>query len=117
MKPQITVTRRALTGEAVHKVFRRCALAAVGACFCSVITVGVLANSSATRSSSPVTVPPSPVAGADRPVPDHWRGLLDTKPDYRAAHARTVDRLFEELMRWTPPCFSASADTSMPGRC
>jgi hypothetical protein len=41
----------------------------------------------------------------------------DTNLDYFVAHARMVDQLYEELMRWTPPCAPASSDASMAGRC
>lgn len=42
----------------------------------------------------------------------------DTKLDYLAAHVRVVDRLYEELMRWTPPaCASTSTDGSKTGGC
>jgi hypothetical protein len=32
-------------------------------------------------------------------------------------HARMVDQLYEELMRWTPPCAAASTNASMAGGC
>jgi hypothetical protein len=28
-----------------------------------------------------------------------------------------VDQLYEELMRWPPPCSPASTDATMAGRC
>jgi len=116
MELQNTLTRSALTGRTVRKVFRGCVLTAIGAGYCA-ITASALADRPATGPSSPTTVPARPVAVAVPPVAVQSRGLLDTKLDYLAAHARTVDRLYEELMRWTPPCLSASAAASLPGRC
>lgn len=116
MELQDTLTRSALTGRAVCKVFRGCVLVVIGAGYCA-ITASALGNSPTTGPSSSITVPSRPVAVAPPPVAVQSRGLLDTKLDYLAAHAPTVDGLYEELMRWTPPCWSASAAASMPGRC
>jgi hypothetical protein len=117
MRLKIAPARRALTGRAVGPVVGRYALAAVGAgfCFISTSTIGADLATGSTRSITG----PSQVTHTDhRPITVQPNAPPDTKLDYLAAHVRIVDRLYEELMRWTPPgCSSAATDASMARRC
>jgi hypothetical protein len=89
MTVQIVTARRSLTGSAVRRILGRCALAVIGASFAAI---------------SISTVQPS--------------APPDAKLDHLAAHAQVIDRLYEELIRWTPPaCSSALASASIAGRC
>ena len=117
MTMQIVAARRALTGRAARGIFRRCALAAIGAGF-GAISTGTFGADPTVGSSRSITGP-SQVAHSDhRAIADQSSGPFDPKLDYLAARTRTVDRLYEELMRWTPPaCSSASAAGPRVGGC
>jgi hypothetical protein len=71
----------------------------------------------ATGSSRSITDPSQVMRTDHRPITGQSSAPADTKLDYLAAHVRMVDRLYEELMRWTPPCSPASTDASMAGKC
>ena len=116
MRLEIRRHRRALTGREVDRVFRGCFLVAIGAGYCA-IAASALGNTPTTGSSSPTTIPHPPSTSTYRPVSVQWHSPRDSKLDYLATHGPSVDRLYEELMRWTPPCLSGSQDASMPGRC
>jgi len=116
MRLEIRRHRRALTGQKTDRVLRGCFLAAIGAGYCAV-AASALGNDPTTGSFSPITTPSPPSTSTYRPMSVQLRGPRDSKLDYLAAHAPTVDRLYEELMRWAPPCFSGSQDASMPRRC
>jgi hypothetical protein len=62
---------------------------------------------------------PSQVMHADdRPLIVEAILPFDSKLNHLAAHGRMLDRLYEELMRWTlPGCSPASTNASMAGRC
>jgi hypothetical protein len=117
MRLEIRRHRRALTGREADRVFRGCFLVAIGAGYCA-IAASALGSPPTTGSLSPTTNP-SPLS-----TYTHWPASVqlhsprDSKLDYLAAHAPTVDPLYEELMRWTEPaCWSASADASVAGTC
>jgi hypothetical protein len=116
MTLQIRAPRRALTGKDARRIIGRCALAAIGAGF-GAISVSTFGADPATGSSWSITGP-SQVTRADHlPITVQSSAPPDTKLDYLAAHVRIVDQLYEELMRWTPPCAPASSDASTAGRC
>ena len=116
MRLEIRRHRRALTGREADRVFRGCFLAAIGAGYCA-IAASALGNNLSTGSPSPTTIPSPLPTSAYRPVSVQSHSPRDSKLDYLAAHGPSVDRLYDELMRWTPPCLSGSQDASMPGRC
>jgi hypothetical protein len=117
MTVQMVVARRPLAGRGARRILGRCAFAVIGASF-GCISLSAFGTDLATGSSRSITGP-SQVAHADhQAVAVQSSGPLDPKLDYLAAHARMVDRLYEELMRWTPPpCSSASAAGSGVGGC
>ena len=117
MRSEIRLTRRAITGRASSRVFLRCCLAAIGAGYCATVA-SALGASAAAGPSNPTTAPSPVLAAPHRSLGAQSRRPLDFKLDYVAIHDHTVDRLYEELMRWTEPtCRSASADASVAGRC
>ena len=117
MRSEIRLPSRAMTGRAASRVFRRCCLAAIGAGYCATVA-SALGASAAAGSSSPTTSPSPVLAAPHGSLGAQSRGPLDLKLDYLPVHGHTVDRLYEELMRWTEPaCWSASADASVAGRC
>ena len=116
MRLEIRRHRRALTGRESDRVFRWCSLAAIGAGYCA-IAASALGDNLTTGSPSPTTTPSPLSTSTYRPVSVQLHSPRDSKLDYLAAHAPTIDRLYEELMRWTQPCLSASQDASMPGGC
>ena len=117
MTIQIVAARRPLGDRATRRMLGRCALAVIGASL-GCISVSAFGTDLATGSSRSITGP-SQVAHTDhRAITDQSSGPFDRKLDYLAAHSRTVDRLYEELMRWTPPaCSSASAAGPSVGGC
>ena len=117
MTMQIVAARRPLADRATRRILGRCALAVIVASL-GCISVSAFGTDLATGSSRSITGP-SQVAHTDhRAIADQSRGPFDRKLDYLAAHSRTVDRLYEELMRWTPPaCSSASAAGPRVGGC
>jgi hypothetical protein len=117
MTIQIVAARRPLADKATRRILGRCALAVIGASL-GCISISAFGTDLATGSSRSITGP-SQVAHTDhRAIADQSSGPFDRKLDYLAAHSRTVDRLYEELMRWTPPaCSSASAAGPTVGGC
>jgi hypothetical protein len=116
MTVQIVSARRALTGRAARRIIGRCALAAIGAGL-GAISINTFGDDLATGSSRSITGPSQVTRAGHRPITALPSAPTDTKLDYLAAHSPMVDRLYEELMRWTPPCAPASTDASMAGRC
>jgi hypothetical protein len=118
MTVQIGAMRRARTSGAARRMVGRCALAAIGAGL-GAISISTFGADPATGSGSPwsITGPSQPTRAEHRPITALPSAPTDTKLDYLAAHTRVVDQLYEELMRWTPPCASASTNASMAGRC
>ena len=117
MTVQIVAARRPLADRATRRILGRCALAVIGGSL-GCISVSAFGTDLATGSSRSITGP-SQVAHTDhRAIADQSSGPFDRKLDYLAAHSRTVDDLYEELMRWTPPaCSSASAAGPRVGGC
>ena len=116
MTKEIVVARRARIGRIARGIFGRCALAAVGASF-GAISISTFAADLATGSSRSITGPSQVTRAEHRPITALPSASTDTKLDYLAAHSRMVDQLYDELMRWTPPCASASTEASMAGGC
>jgi hypothetical protein len=94
----------------------RCALAAIGAGLYAIANNAFGADL-ATGSPRSITGPAQATRREHRPIAALPSAPTDTKLDYLATHARMVDQLCEELMRWTPPCSPASTDASMAARC
>jgi hypothetical protein len=110
MTAQIGAVRRALKSIAGRRILGRCASAAIGAAL-GAISVSVFGADLATESSQAIRT-------EHRPITAQPSALPDTKLDHLAAHAPMVDRLYEELMHWTPPgCSSTSNYASMGGAC
>jgi hypothetical protein len=116
MAAQLVAARRARTDGAVRRILGRFALAAIGASL-SAISVSSFGADLAIGSSR-ITYP-SPMARTDdRPMPAQADARPDTKSDYLSAQrAWMVDQLYQELMRWRPPCASASSNAAMADRC
>ena len=106
----------ALTGKPARGIIGRCALAAIGAGL-GAISISTFGADLATGSSQSITSPSQIIRADHRPIMAQPSAQPDTKLDYLAAHVRIVDQLYEELMRWTPPCSPASTDASAAGRC
>jgi hypothetical protein len=83
----------------------------------SAISINAFGADPATASPGSITSPSQVMRGEHRPTTALPSGPTDTKLDYLAAHSRKIDQLYQELMRWTPPCAPASTDASMAGRC
>jgi hypothetical protein len=117
MTVQMVAPRRPLADRAARRILGRCALAVICASF-GCISLSAFGTDLATGSSRSITGP-TQVADADhRAIAVQSSAPLDPKLDYLAAHARMVDRLYDELMRWTPPpCSSASAAGARVGGC
>jgi hypothetical protein len=116
MTRQIFVARRERTGKGARGIIGRCALAAIGASF-GAISISTFGADLATGSSRSITGPSQVTRAEHRPITALPSAPTDTKLDYLAAHSRMVDQLYEELMRWAPPCSPASTQASMAGRC
>ena len=112
------VAHRAAAIKKVHSAIgrRRLAAMAVGAGFFA-ISVSSFGADLATESSRSITGPSQVMRADHRPITAQSSVPFDTKMDHLAAHVRMVDQLYEELMRWTPPCSPASTEASMTGRC
>lgn len=116
MVGRILAARRALTGRAARKIIGRFALTAIGAGL-GVISISAFGADLTTGTSQSITGPSQVTRADDRPITAQPTAVPDTKLDYLAAHARMVDRLYDELLHWTPPCSAASTEASMAGRC
>jgi len=116
MTVQIGAVCRAFASGAARRIVGRCALAAIGAGL-GAISISAFGADLATGSPSSITGPSKVTRAEHRPITALPSAPTDTKLDYLAAHVRMVDQLYEELMRWTPPCSPASTDASMAGRC
>lgn len=117
MTVKIVSPSPALTRRAARRKLGRCALAVIGASFAA-SSISAFGADLATGSFWSVTGPSQATHADHRSTTVQPSAPPDTKLDYLAAHARVVDQLYEELMRWTPPgCSSRSADASMAGRC
>ena len=116
MTAQIVSARRAFTGKPARGIIGRCAWAAIGAAL-GAISISTFGADLATGSSQSITSPSQITRADPRPRTAQSSAQPDTKLDYLAAHVRIVDQLYEELMRWTPPCSLASTDASAAGRC
>ena len=114
MTVQIIAARPAFIGAALLRSLGPWALAAISISFAAMSTSAF--GDPATGSSRSITGASrvTPIVGPTTVQPN--RPPLDTKLDYLAAHVRVVDRLYEELMRWTPPT-CASTDGSKVGGC
>ena len=116
MTVQIGAVRRALTSGAARRIVGRYALAAIGAGL-GAISINAFGADPATGSPRSITGPSQATRGEHRPTTATPTSPTESKLDYLAAHSWTVDQLYEELMRWTPPCAPASTAASMTGRC
>jgi hypothetical protein len=117
MTVQIVTARRSLTGRAVRRILGRCALAVIGASFAAIFS-STFGADLATGSSQSVTGPSRVMGVGHQPITVQPSAPPDAKLDHLAAHAQVIDRLYEELMRWTPPaCSSVLASASIAGRC
>jgi hypothetical protein len=117
MTVQIVAARRSLTSSAVCRILGRCALAVIGASFAAV-SISTFGADLATGSSQSVTGPSRTMGVAHQPITVQPSAPLDAKLDHLAAHARVIDRLYEELIRWTPPsCSLTLTSASIAGRC
>lgn len=116
MTRQIVVARRGRTGRTARGILGRCALAAIGVSF-GAISISTFGADLATGSSRSITGPSQVPRAQHRAMSALPSAPTDTNLDDFVAHARMVDQLYEELMRWTPPCAPASRDASMAGRC
>jgi hypothetical protein len=78
------------------------------------ITFGALPASSlgadwATGPSRPAIIQSQAIPNAHRPTVAQPRVPPDSKLDYRAMQGHVIDRLYDDLMHWTPPwCSPAS---------
>ena len=117
MTPQIAPARRA----AMHRqkgsqvIWRHdFALAAVGVSFLALSAGALGADLKTGNSIAAITVP-----HADRrAVPARPTAPPRGAPDRSADHGQIVDRLYDELMRWTPSgCSPTSNYASMAGKC
>jgi hypothetical protein len=113
---QIGAVRRALTSGPVRRIVGRFALAAIGAGL-GAISINAFGDDLATGSPRSITGPSQVTRREHQPVTVLPSARTDTKLDYLAAHPPIVDQLYEELMRWSPPCSRDSTDASMAGRC
>ena len=116
MTRQIVVARRGRTGRTARWILGRCALAAIGAGL-GAISINAFGADLATGSPRSTTGPSQVTRAEHRPITALPSAPTDTKLDYLAAHSRMVDQLYEELMRWTPPCAPASTVASTADRC
>ena len=116
MTVQIGTVRRAHTNGAALRIVGRCALAAIGASL-GAISISAFGADLGTGPPRSITGPSQVTRGEHRPITAPPTAPAETKLDYPAAHSWTVDQLYEELMRWTPPCAPASTAASMTGRC
>src|SRR5690242_8925451 len=111
MTVEIGAVHRALTSGAARRIVGRCALAAIGA---GLGAISINAFGADLTIGSPSITGPSQATRTDhRTITAQQSAPTDTKSDYLAAHSRTLDKLYEELMRWTSPCSAASTDASM----
>lgn len=117
MTVQMVAARRPLADRAARRILGRCALAVIGASF-GCISLSAFGTDLAAGSSRSIAGP-TQVAHADhRAIAVQSSAPLDPKLDYLAAHSQTVDRIYEELMRWSPPlCSLASAVAPRVGGC
>jgi hypothetical protein len=116
MTVQIGRVRRALSSGAARAIVGRCALAAIGAGL-GAISINAFGDDLATGALRLITGPSQGTRAEHRPITAPPSAPTDNKLDHLATHSRMVDQLYQELMRWTPPCASASTDASMSGRC
>jgi hypothetical protein len=116
MTVSIVTARRTLTGRTARTIVGRCALAAIGVGL-GAISINTFGDDQATGSLRSITGPSQVTHSEHRPITALPSAPIDTKLDYLATHSRVVDQLYEELMRWTPPCALASTDASMAGGC
>ena len=117
MTVQIVAARRPFADRATRRILGRCALAAIGASL-GCISISAFGTDLTTGSSRSITGS-TQVAHVDhRAIAVQSSAPLDPKLDYLAAHSQTVDRIYEELMRWSAPqCSSPSAVASGVGGC
>lgn len=116
MNGEIVVAQRGRTGRTARGILGRCALAAIGASF-GAISISTFGADLATGSSRSTTGSSQVPRAEHSPTIAQPSAPTDTKLDYLAAHARMVDQLYEELMRWPTPCAPASTGASIAGRC
>lgn len=117
MTVQIIAARPALMGVALRSSFRSRALAAICISF-AIMSTSTFGADPATGASRATTCPSRVMQADHRPTAVQPNAPPDSKLDYLAGHAQMVDRLYEELMRWTPPaCASASSNGPRMGGC
>jgi len=95
MTTQILASGRALAGRAVRRTIGRYVLATIGAGFAA-ISISTLGANLAIEPSHLITAP-SQVMGT-RPMTVLPDARPDADLDHLATHARTIDRLYEQLM-------------------
>ena len=105
---------------AVKKVYsaigrHRFAVMAVGAGFFA-ISVSSFATDLGTGYSTAIAVPAQAARDGRRPLPTRPIDPPDARPDRSMQHSRTVDQLYEELMR-SSGCFLGSNNASIRGGC
>ena len=116
MTVEILSTWPKLRCKVVRGALERCVFAAIGLSLAAT-SIGALGADLTTGSSRPTTVP-SQVMTGHQSMTASPSARPDSKLDYLASHSRTIELLYEHLMRSTSPaCSSASTYASMTGGC
>ena len=106
-----------LRGKVVRGALERCVFAAIGLSLAAT-SIGALGADLTTGSSRPTTVPSQVMGTGHQSMTASPSARPDSKLDYLASHSRTIELLYEHLMRSTSPaCSSASTYASMAGGC
>jgi len=102
-----------LSCKVAHGALERCIFASLAA-----TSIGALGADLTTGSSRPTTVPSQVMGTGHQSMTAPPSARPDSKLDYLASRSRTIELLYEKLMRSTSTaCSSASTYASMAGGC
>ena len=103
--------------KVVHGALERCVFAAIGLSLAAT-SIGALGADLTTGSSRPTTVPSQVMGTGHQSMTAPPSVRPDSKLNYLASRSRTIELLYEHLMRSTSPaCSSTSTFASMAGGC
>ena len=103
--------------KVVRGALERCVFAAIGLSLAAT-SIGALGADLTTGSFRPTTVSSHVMGTGHQSVTAPPSARPDAELDHLATHARTIDRLYEQLMYWTSStCSRASTYASMARGC
>ena len=115
MTAKISAPRRARKSRGGRSIFEQCAAAAAGAGLAAISMSAFGADPAVGYSHTVAALPHSAPTGRQS-IPAHPVDPVDPPPNRSVHHTQVVDRLYDELMRWSG-CVLTSSKASTGRGC